>query len=227
MQDIVCGDCKEILAGLDDNSIDLIVTDPPYGIDYVSAGGPRATDPNIKQRTQIVGDTFVDPQWFTSMYRVLKPNSAIYVFCCFRTYAIFEKAIKEAGFDLKTTLVWDKGNCGMGDLKGDYGNQTELIIYATKGRHILNGGRDRNILHYQRPADAYRLHPMQKPVDLIEYLISKSSQESDLVLDPFAGVCTVGKAAKALGRNYLMIEINEKWCGIGKQGINAVQEKLL
>jgi len=207
------GDCLEIMPTLGERSIDLIVTDPPYGTSYSSQGGPRVSKnrkSTISNETQIMGDDFVNPKWFSYFYKVLNDGSAFYGFCNFKSYSDFESKIKNI-FRMKTPLVWDKGNCGMGDLKGDYGNQIELIIYAVKGRHILNGNRDRNLLSFQRPADAYRLHPMEKPVDLLSYLISKSSKEDDIILDPFMGSGSTGEAAIKLGRRFIGIEKDLKY----------------
>jgi len=220
---IVEGDCLDVMAEMSYDMIPLVITDPPYGIDYVSAGGPRATDPNIKQRTRITGDSMIDPQWFAAIYPLLKSSGAMYVFTCFKSYSEFEAAIKQAGFVMKTTLVWDKGNCGMGDLKGDYGNQTELVMFGTKGRHLLNGRRDRNILPYQRPSDAHRLHPTQKPVSLIKYLIRKSSYKGDLIVDPFAGSGSTFVAAKELGRHYFGCDIDSECVAMTEKRLSTVQ----
>lgn len=224
---IIQGDCLEVMPQLPVDKIPLVITDPPYGIEYVSAGGPRATDPNIKERTRIIGDAAVDPRWFLDIYRLLKPNGAMYVFGCFKSYSAFEVAIKQAGFALKTTLVWDKGNCGMGDLEGDYGNQTELVMFGVKGRHLLNGRRDRNILSYQRPSDAHRLHPTQKPVDLIEYLIRKSSNKGDLIVDPFAGSGSTLVAAKATHRHFFGCDINPDYVRMAEERLSTVQMSYL
>jgi site-specific DNA-methyltransferase (adenine-specific) len=211
---IILGDCLEVMKDIPDNSIDLIVTDPPYGIEYSSNGGPRVSKERkqkIAKETMLNGDTFIEINWFIEMYRVLKSGGALYCFCSWNSFSEFENKIMSSKFKIKTPLIWDKGNCGMGDLKGDYGNQTEIIIFAHKDRHILNGGRDRNILSFQRPADAYRLHPTQKPEQLIQYLIEKSSNENEIILDPFLGSGTTTLSCQKTKRNFVGIEISEKY----------------
>lgn len=211
---IIHGDCLDIMKSIPDNSIDLIVTDPPYGIEYSSNGGPRVSKSRkkqISQETKIRNDAYVNPVWFQQMHRVLKPKSAIYVFCNFDSINAMKQYMINNEFTIKTTLIWDKGNCGMGDLKGDYGNQVELILYGTKGRHILNGGRDRNILKYQRPADAYRLHPTQKPKDLLTFLINKSSYQKSLILDPFIGSGSTAVACINADRYFIGIELDDNY----------------
>jgi site-specific DNA-methyltransferase (adenine-specific) len=205
------GDCLDILADIP--MVDLIVTDPPYGKKYKSNGGPRVSAVNrhtIQERTTILNDQFVDVRWFPAMYGQLKERAAAYVFCDFEMYSIAKTTMTKANFTLKTPLVWDKGNCGMGDLQGDYGNQTELILYGTKGRHLLNGRRDRNLLTYQRPADAFRKHPHQKPTGLLNFLIVKSSRPGDLVLDLFMGSGSTGVACIETGRKFIGIELDRQ-----------------
>jgi len=221
------GDCLDILPTLEDGSVDVVITDPPYGISYSSQGGPRVKDPNIVKRTQICGDIEFNPEWIVQTQRPLRLGSAIYVFCCWDSYTETVSAIVAAGLKNKTTLVWDKGNCGMGDLSGDYGNQTELVVFAHKGRHILNGNRDRNILSFQRPADVNRLHPTQKPIALIAWLIEKSTSMEAVVLDPFMGSGTTGVACVNTGRSFIGIEINKEYFDLAKNRIELAQPRLI
>ena len=108
-------------------------------------------------------------------------------------------------------MIWVKNNWTAGDLKGAYAKQTEFIIYAVKGRHILNGKRDSDVLHYNRVVGKNQLHQNQKPVDLLEYLIGKSSDENDTVLDCFMGSGSTGVACKNLNRNFIGIELDEEF----------------
>ena len=223
---LICGDCLDILPTLETGSVDAVITDPPYGIDYSSQGGPRVADHNISKRTRIRGDAAFNPEWIVQMQRPLRPGGALYVFCCWDSYANTVSAVVGAGLKNKTTLVWNKGNCGMGDLAGDYGNQTELIVFAHKGRHILRGARDRNILSFQRPGDARRLHPTQKPVELLAWLIEKSTDVGDTVLDPFFGSGTTAVACVQTGRNFIGIELDPGYYAIAEQRINAARQQL-
>lgn len=196
---VIHGDCLEVMKQLPDKSIDLVLTDPPYGMDYQSS---RRTD----QYEKIAGDK--DLSWFpkfaSEVYRLLKDDSHAYIFC--NDYAIsrFRDELEKVGFTNKRTLVWVKNNHTSGDLEGDYGNKTEFILFAHKGRRLLNGNRETNVLEFSRVNT--ELHPTQKPVDLFSYLISKSSEVGDTVLDPFSGSCTTCVAAKELNRNYICIE---------------------
>lgn len=215
----------DIMKLIPDNAIDLILIDPPYGIEYSSNGGPRVSKERkttIAQETKIKNDNYVNSRWFSELFRTLKSDGAMYCFCSWNSFSVFEGIIKSCGFKIKTPLIWDKGNCGMGDLKGDYGNKTEIIIYAVKGKHILKGNRDRNIITFQRPSDAHRLHPTQKPVKLYEYLIEKSSNENDIVLDSFSGSGTTAVACKNKNRRFICIENDEEYVKISNQRLNGI-----
>lgn len=203
-QKVIHGDCLEVMKSFADNSFDLVLTDPPYGMAYQSS---RRTEKYDK----IEND--VDIAWFQpfakELYRVMKDDTHVYIFC--NDYAIsdFRRWLEEAGFTPKLTLVWVKNNHTSGDLEGDYGNKTEFVIYAQKGRRLLNGKRETNVLMFDRVAS--ELHPTQKPVELCSFLISKSSAEGETVFDPFSGSGTTLIAAKNLGRNAIGIEINQEY----------------
>jgi len=208
---VIHGDCLEVMKGIPDNSIDCIITDPPYGMNYQSSW--RTATPKFNK---IENDMDIDwfPEFIKECYRVLKNNTHIYIFCNDYNISKFRDLQEQAGFKNKRTLVWVKNNHTSGDLLGDYANKTEFINYAQKGRRLLNGGRDTNVLEFKRVA---RLdHPTQKPVDLNEYLIKKSTNENDTILDPFAGSGTTGVACKNLNRNYILIEKDEQYIEIIK-----------
>ena len=206
---VICSDCLEVMKDIPDKSIDMILTDPPYGMNYQSS---RRTA--TKQFAKITNDTNIDwfPEFIKECYRILKDNSHIYIFCNDYNISKFRDLQEQAGFKNKRTLVWVKNNHTSGDLLGDYANKTEFINYAQKGRRLLNGGRDTNVLNFSRVSKLE--HPTQKPVDLNEYLIKKSTNENDIILDPFAGSGTTGVACKNLNRNYILIEKEPEYIDI-------------
>ncbi len=200
------GDMFELIKQVPDESVDLVVTDPPYGIDYVSNHYKLGN-----KFGKLVGDKVLDASYIQELYRVLKPNSAAYIFCRFDVVPPVKP------FVVKNILTWVKsiGHGGLGDLKGSYKNNFEWCLFLVKGRHILNGGRDSAILHYPKNVIGGRIHPTQKPVEIMEYLITKSSNPGDLVLDPFAGAATTLLAAKSLGREYIGFETEAKYYNAG------------
>lgn len=217
-QTILQGDCLEIIKTIDDGSFDMCLTDPPYGMNYQSS---RRTDKHEK----IALDDSIE--WFEDfakeLYRVMRNDTHVYIFC--NEYAIshFRDWLEAAGFTNKRTLVWVKNNHTSGDLEGDYANKTEFILYAQKGRKLLSGGRDTNVLNYSRTNTDN--HPTEKPIDLCAYLIGKSAPQGGIVFDPFAGSGTTLVASKLYGREAVGIELSEKYCEIARQRL--AQDTLL
>lgn len=207
----VCGDSVyEMERALDDESIDCVITDPPYGIDYVS--NYRVVENRVDR--PVCNDT---PEAAFSLWertcdvisRKMKPDSHLYVFTSWKVLPQFME-ITSRYFNIKNCLVWVKNNWSMGDLDGNYAEQYEIIIYATKGNKKLNGGRDTNVLNFDRVSNAQLLHSCEKPVKLIEYLLDKSTQSGDIVADPFAGSGTTLVACKNMGRGYWGCEIEQE-----------------
>ena len=126
-------------------------------------------------------------------------------------------------FTIKNILIWEKNNTSMGDLKGDYAPKYEMILFATKGRRLLNGGRDPNIVKFARTGN--KLHPTQKPVELISYLVNKSSKENDIVYDPFMGSGTTAEAAYDSNRNYIGSEIDEIYYEISLTRVDRLERQ--
>lgn len=214
---VICGDSLKEMQEIPADSFDLCLTDPPYGMSYQSS---RRTDKHEK----IALDDSIE--WFEGfakeLYRVMKDNTHVYIFC--NEYAIshFRDWLEAAGFTNKRTLVWVKNNHTSGDLEGDYGNKTEFILYAQKGRRELVGHRDTNVLTFSRANTDN--HPTEKPVDLCRYLIQKSSNAGETVFDPFLGGGTTLVAAKMENRDGYGIELSEKYCEVAKNRL--AQEQL-
>ena len=206
--DLLHGDCLELMKDIPDGSIDMILTDPPYGMDFQS--GHRKT-----KYEKIKGDSNLDwlDDFVNEIYRVSKPNTAHYVFCSFHHIDKFKQAI-EKKFKVKNILTWVKNNTSMGDLKGDFAPKTEFIIFFHKGRRLINGKRDPNVLEFKRTQN--KLHPTQKPVDMTEYLIKKFSDEGDLILDPFMGSGTTGVACINTNRNFIGMELDGNYFEVAK-----------
>lgn len=203
---IIQGDCLEVLKQFPDKSVDLVLTDPPYGMEF------RSNHRQVKYEAITNDDSLYWLEMAVSeAFRVLKDDSHAYFFCSFHNVDVFKQELAKK-FEVKNLLVWVKNNTGMGDLEGDYAPQYELILFCTKGRKILNGGRDSNVLKSNKTGN--NLHPTEKPVDLISYLMEKSSREGDLVLDPFGGSCTTAVACKQLKRNYICIEKEAKYVAV-------------
>ena len=108
----------------------------------------------------------------------------------------------------------------MGDLKGDFAPKTEFIIFFHKGRRLINGKRDSNVFEYSKTRN--ELHPTQKPVDMTEYMLSKFSDEGDVILDPFMGSGTTGVACINTNRKFIGIELDKEYFNIAKKRIERI-----
>lgn len=208
---LMLGDCLELMKDIPDNSVDMILCDPPYGMAYQSNYRTNKYD-------RIENDDNLNwlPEFVLEINRILKDNSHSYFFCSFHHIGTFVAELKKK-LSVKNVLIWEKNNTSMGDLKGDYAPKYEMIIYCHKGRRLLNGGRDPNILKFKRTKN--HNHPTEKPVDLLEYLVQKSTNEKEIILDPFMGSGSTGVASMNLSRNFIGIEKDEKYFEIATKRI--------
>lgn len=215
MHRLVLGDCLYKMKEIPDCSIDCIITDPPYLKNY-STGHRKGV---VRSTTKIANDTTFDfDRVFQEFLRITKPDAHVYLFGCWQTQPYFYTTI-EKYFKIKNKLIWVKNNWTAGDLFWTYGQSYEEILFATNGRKKLNGSRDRDCLFYPRVVGKNQLHLNQKPLELIEYLITKSSKEGDTILDPFMGSGTTGVACKNLNRNFIGIELDQNYFDISENRI--------
>ena len=213
MIDLIQGDCLEEMKNIPDGSVDMVLTDPPYGIDYKS---------NFRKHgfNKIQNDKVVAPEFLSEAFRVLKDGGAVYMFTRWDVYTNWYTKIEEL-FKIKNCIVWYKRGGGLGDLKGAYMFNHEFCIFAVKGRHVLNDKRVNDVWEIKKDPPAQYQHPTQKPVELVEKIVKKSSQEGDTVLDMFMGSGTTGVACKHLNRNFIGIELDETYFNIAKERIEA------
>lgn len=192
------GDCLELMADIPDGVVDMICTDPPYGMDFQS-------NHRKEQHAKIAGDKDLGwlPDFVRESYRVAADGTAHYFFCSYHKIDVFKQEL-EKHFKIKNLLVWEKNNTSMGDLTGDFAPKLEFCWFVHKGRALIRGKRDPNIFKFARTQN--ELHPTQKPVELMEYLIEKFSDPGQIILDPFAGSGTTAVAAERTGRRWICIE---------------------
>lgn len=209
---ILHSDCVKLLKDFPDNSVDLILTDPPYGINFIS-------NKAIKKRFEkIINDDNLDffEPFVKEAYRIIKNNSCLYIFCRFDNYPLFYDVLKKHGFKVKNLLVWEKSKAlgGLGDMEASFLVNYEFIILAMKGRRLLFQGRigdQFGLIKDTSINNPMKLeYPTQKPISLLRKLISLSSKEGDVVLDCFMGSGSTILAAKQTKRNYIGIDIDKK-----------------
>jgi site-specific DNA-methyltransferase (adenine-specific) len=212
------GDCLGGLTKISDKSIDLIVTDPPYMINYKTG---HRKDKTHKFCGEILNDSididFID-KLTIELYRVLKDNSALYLFTSSKTIDIF-KPIIEQYFKIKNLIIWVKNSWTAGDLVNQYGQQYEIIIYASKGLSPIIGKRLTDVWYFNRVVGNDLLHQNQKPEKLIQQIINKSSKETDIILDPFMGSGTTAIACMNTKRKYIGFELDKEYFDVAEKRI--------
>jgi len=185
------GDCREILLHLP--KVDLVLTDPPYGMQYESAWRTRS-----QRLGGIKGDAEF-PLWVLD----LEPRIATLVFC--RWDNLRDMPVP------KSFIVWDKQSHSMGDLKHEFGRQWEAVAFYPGPDHAFIR-RPTDVVSVPRVPPAALVHPTEKPVEALTPFIE--CHDAETILDPFMGSGTTIRAAKDLGRKAIGIELEERYCEI-------------
>lgn len=222
LSSIYLGNALDVLSMLPDHSVDLILTDPPYGINYMS----RSKSLPLTKISNDRGNEAYEllDQVLALAEKKLKPDRHIYIFTNWQAYEGMAPVVKKY-FKLKGALAWIKNNRTRGDLKGNYGYQYEMVLYAHKGRRWLFGSRDSDILYFDKVPTQAMQHPTEKPIKLLEYLIGKSTEVGEVVLDMFMGVGSTCVAAKNTGRQYIGIEMEPTWFAVAKKRLEQANEQ--
>lgn len=156
-------------------------------------------------------------EWLPKIFELLRDKSHCYIMCNGRNLNELMNESIGAGFKYQNLLAWVKNNATPNKY---YMQQMEFILMLRKGgaKNINNMGT-KNALHFNNIIGT-KVHPTEKPVDMLEVLVGNSSKENDIVLDPFMGSGTTGLACKKLNRNFIGIELDKEYFGIAEQRIN-------
>lgn len=224
LDEIYCGDALELIKEIPNEVIDLIITDPPFAINFKA----KRNNYNRTQKRVLEGYVEIPKEkyyeftlnWMRECYRILKPSGSMYVFSGWTNLKDILNAIDEVGFITINHLIW----------KYQFGVFTKRR-YVTSHYHILFVVKDENkykfnkIEHY--PEDVWMINreywtgkiktPTKLPIELVKKIILFSSDEGDIVFDPFFGSGTVLVAAKILKRHYLGFEIVREYYNLAKQ----------
>lgn len=188
---------------MDGEKADMVFTDPPYGYKYESN---HQTQHNMLMND----DQFLD--FIPALYESLNDNCAVYTCGSFQTISFWIEYVKGLDLGFKNIIVWKKNNWSMGDLKGAYAGQHELIIYSVKGRVELRNGRDRDVWEFDREPPT--LHPTMKPVELVARAIRNTSDDGQIVLDPFLGSGSTLVACEQTDRTCYGMELDPKYTDV-------------
>lgn len=220
------GDCIEGLRKLNEESVDLVITDPPYNSEKKMGKSFRPNSKNqLSQMEWFMYDQMSSRgylNWLNmvlrEIYRVCKQGTHIYLFCNWKSIRNMMDALECSMFTLNNVITWDKGHFGVGF---NYRSQTEFIIFASKNKpRKLNNMGTPNIVKCKRVSNKEMNTLVQKPVELIEFLINSCAKKEDLVLDPFMSSGTTAIACKKNNLNFIGFEINKDYIDIANKRLN-------
>ena len=208
MNKLILGNCLEKLKSIDDKSIDLIITDPPYAVG-VSSSGKKADYGDLSLIKPFMNELAKE------LFRVIKDNGAIYMNCDWRTYPIWFDVFMPYR-PLTNLIVWDYGWIKAG---GHFRFRHELIMFWAMDKHKLTNRSSADVWRI-KPVNftVKRHHPAEKPVPLIEEVFRNS--EGKVVLDPFMGSGSTGVACNLNDKDFIGIELNPKYFDVAKERLN-------
>ena len=215
INNIFKGDCLEIMNSLDDNSVDLILTDIPYNKVNRLSHGLRNFN---KSDADILN---FDLMKFTEECVRLSKGS-IYIFCGTEQVSNIRNKLVELGLSTRL-IIWEKTNPSPVNGKYIWLSGIETCVYGKKKGATFNGFCINTVLKY--PIRKSKLHPTEKNLDLFKRLIEVSTNEGDLVCDPCCGSGTTAIAAFLLNRNFICFDINEKYVTIAKNRLLDIQKR--
>lgn len=232
------GNCVDVLKTIEDNSVDLVVTDPPYNLGNFM----RVRQTNLKKmRSNFFGSAGWDDleytewiehmdEFFKEVSRVLSKGSSMILFMSIIKVESIINIAQKYGFYYKTTGIWHKLNPMPRNMNLQYVNSTEAWVYFTYKVRTSKFNNNGKVLHdfietSLTPANERKhgKHPTQKPVQLMKHFIEVLSDEGDVVLDPFMGSGSTGVAAIKINRGFIGIELAEEYYIIARSRIEEVK----
>ena len=226
MIDLRCGDCLELMKDIPDKSIDLILTDVPYGI---------SKDSNFKT----MGRSGLDFgewdknvnhfAWLNEIPRILKKDGSVIIFESWKEIGEVAKYCESLGLVIKDIIRWEKANPMPRNRDRRYVSDIEFAVWLTNKNAKWTFNRfsetyERPLLKSAIPNGKKRVHPTQKPVEILEKLLLLHTNKDDVILDCFMGSGSTGVACINTNRNFIGIELDENYFNIAKERIEKAAE---
>lgn len=230
---IICGDSRDVLKRIPDNSIDFILTDPPYNIGKHSTGniplpGRSAMNNDVAQWDWV---DFNPEDWADEFIRILKPTGNLFIFTSYNQLGRWYDCLDKK-FDTSNFMIWHKTNPAPKIFKAGFLNSCEMIFTCWNKRHTWNFISQKEMHNFVESPICMRperlsnpKHPAQKPVSILKKMIDIASNEGDIVFDPFMGVGSTGVAALSLGRKFIGVEKDKEYFEAAKQRIDEMVNK--
>lgn len=209
---VICGDATKLETYktlLENTKVNLVVTDPPYNVNYEGAAGKIKNDNMENDKFyQFLFNSFVN------MEQAMADDASIYVFHADTEGLNFRKAFQDAGFYLSGCCIWKKPSLVLGRSPYQWQHEPCLYGWKKKGKHNWYAGRKETSVWEFEKSKKNADHPTMKPIALLAYPIKNSSMTNSLVLDPFAGSGSTLIACEQTGRVCYAIELDEKYCDV-------------
>jgi len=216
------GDCLELMKEIEDQSVDCVVVDPPYRLNK-STGSMTSTSKSEKwqglikagdKRAGIMNDTLFS-EWLPLVYNTMKSQSHIYIFVNDKNLADLMNEMNKVGFGIHNVLVWKKNNATPNRW---YMKNGEFIVFGRKGKaKPINNLGSKSIIEINNIRN--KIHPTQKPIELLQMLITNSTDRGDVVFDCFMGSGSTGIACLNTNRRFIGMELDEHYFEVASKRI--------
>jgi len=227
---LLCGDSTDpvqVSTLIGDKKVNLILTDPPYGVSYVQS--KKAFNSSKNKFKEIANDQqqsdeqyqLFTQKWLVSVKPLLANKNSFYIFNSDRMIFALKKALDDNEFIFCQLLIWIKNHSVIGRM--DYLPQHELVAYGWCGSHRFYKSKDKSILAFPKPNKS-PLHPTMKPVSLLRHLVLNSTKIGDYVYDPFGGSGSTLIACEQTKRKCLMIEQDPEYCQVIVDRFNKLKK---
>lgn len=216
---LINSDCLDALEKIPDGSVDCIITDPPYPV--ISGGQTETAKKFYRGGWKNDGKIFkennfnFDVDFLNLLYFKLADQAHIYWFSNFLNLTRFLNLFDDSLFHVHNLLIWKKRSV----VNRWYLKNCEYVIFARKGKAKSINNKGSETVHYFEVPQK-KVHPTEKPIDLLEFYINNSSDPGGVILDPFMGSGTTGVAAKNTGREFIGIEKDPEYFKIAEARIN-------
>lgn len=210
------GDCLELMKNIPDGSVDCVITDIPYNEVNRKSNGLR----NLNKEKADIGNFDLKNLSYTLCN---KTNGSIYIFCGINQISAIRESFQENSLSTRL-IIWEKNNPS--PMNGDkiWLSGIECCVFGKKSNATFNYHCKNSVLKF--PTQSGKLHPTMKPIKLMEYIVNASTNESNIVLDPFMGSGSTGVAAVNTNRRFIGIEKDDNYFEIAKKRIEeAIKQK--
>lgn len=214
------GDAFELIKDIQTESVDLVITDPPYFMAPVSAVSKNGTISNHQDK---LNGRFFYERLFSEIYRVLNNQGKAFVFMNRVSYLAAQAALDSLGIDIRNLIIWDKDFPSIGGKNKTYRFSYEFILYFSKPDALILNRSVRDIIRVNgNPTKRITKHPAEKPLALIERLIEISEIKSGTILDPFLGSGTTAIAGSSKGFNVVGIEAEPQFYEMARERVSLI-----